>query len=322
MTLLRIYTASLLTMYLTYADNWLGNHGFLLFRAKIFLIISLFVYNALVLFQGARGYRMIECNIIRNLPVIAPFAAMASVSLMGSSMPDAYAGDESMYFKEIPISFVVFFLSMTIPLFGFFMRRWRFYLTIPFFVLVGSIFLDLYAPSAFSRYYGRAAGLAWEPNVAALGVILLCTVIVEYGRFRYMDLAIIALAFLAVFATLSRGGLIVATLFTLTYAIKHRIYSPYLHKNLKNLLTLGVGACATVTLIVLGVTYLVDHSDMFTNAEAQHRLNMLTLRDDFATDPAAIERRLLVERALVLVEEIMATGTRYGLHGYIPGTAT
>lgn len=105
---------------------------------------------------------------------------------------------------------------------------WRVYLSIGFVVYCLSIWVDALWPGTFTEIAGlgnlategqvnRVSGLNHDPNSGSYIVIFLSIALLDYRRFRVINLLVLSFATLSILLTLSRSGLFIFVLTAICY---------------------------------------------------------------------------------------------------------
>jgi len=203
--------------------------------------------------------------------VIGALLAIVACSCLFALMPAAYWNDGVMYLLYPPYDAIVVLLSMLLAVHAVHRRAFGVYLVTAFLVLAGSVLYDALYPGTFSIVPDRAAGFAENPNTAAFILMLLCAAIVDFDRFRLGDCVVWALAAVAVFLTLSRGGAILFLSGFGYYA--YRIVRTNAASPLR-LVSRTAALAAIFALVAVAGIFLVQRADMFA-LSFQPRLDMI-----------------------------------------------
>jgi O-antigen ligase len=220
--------------------------------------------------------------------VLLPFLGIVMIAFATSMRPGTYLedGDSKVVFI-FALRFAMFVggLSTAILLWW---AGWRPILRLITLVFLGSVFYDLAYPGTFSVVGSRAAGFVGNPNLSALTTLLLLSMVVRFERIHLLDLTFILLAFLAVYATLSRGGMLMFGLFVLVY-----VYLTGHGNRLRQLVWVPIIGAIMIPLGMSAMTQLTASSEMFTADNAQRRLATLSLDSEAVYESDDIRLSLL-----------------------------
>ena len=244
--------------------------------------------------------------------VLLPFLGLVMLGFATSLLPGAYLEGGST--KEVFILGYRFlmFAGAIVTAVLLWSTRWRLVLRLVLLVYVGSVLWDLAYPGTFSGVGSRASGFARNPNQAALTITLMTLMAVRYARVHALDLAILLLGFLAVFATLSRSGLLIFAVFVLNY-----LYFTGRGQRLRQLVWIPVAALVLVPLAGFAISSLTGRFEIFGDPNAQRRLATFALSNEavYATDDVRLS---LVPQYLALIDQAPLLGHGTGFSGSLP----
>ncbi len=245
-----------------------------------------------------------------RLPLTA-LVALTLVSLVpGALLPGALWADGATEILLLPYALVVFALALMLGGSRAVGATWRPILAATLLVAIASIITDVFQPGFFANLVPpgvrwatapeRAAGVMGDANTAAFIVTTLTALLLRYDRLRGADLAVLALAGLAVLATQSRGGLLLMAMLAGAYLLATRtaLRGPGLALTV-------TGALGTLALLVMVILPAISTLPGFSDWESQRRLEMLTFERSMVPEDesrlslvasylASIERRPLV----------------------------
>lgn len=238
--------------------------------------------------------------------VLIPFGLLIVVGFLGGILPGAdlgYDKGKALFIRVYRFLMLAGGLSAAILLLRI---GWRQVMTLVLLFLVGSVFYDIAWPGTLSQMASRAGGFQQNPNLAAIAILLLTAVVVRYDRIRLPDLVIIFTSFIAVFSTLSRGGLLHFALFAVNYL--------YLTGRGHRLRQLLIAPAALLLLVGVGgavISTLTTSSTMFEDENAQRRLATFSMNNQtvYATDDVRLG---LIPRYLRLIDESVLFGQGSG----------
>lgn len=250
-----------------------------------------------------------------HLHVILPYLGLVLAGLAGAILPGvAMASDSATKSVFILVyRFMVFLGAMSMALL---LRqkgaRWVLIATLSF--LIYSIFWDLNDPEFKSQVADRASGFPGNPNASALITAMLVAMCVRYDRVYFMDLLILFAGGIAIFLTLSRGGLFTYAIFFVIY-----LYFTGQGNRLKQLMVLPAVIFVTVPIVVFSVSHLVSSSEMFQGENAQRRLQTFSFGSEsegvYDTDNIRLG---LIPQYLALIDEAPIFGHGSGFSRSLP----
>ncbi|MGI9492334.1 MAG: O-antigen ligase family protein [Geminicoccaceae bacterium] len=245
-----------------------------------------------------------------HLHVILPYLVLVLAGLAGAVLPGVAMASDSAT-KSIFIlvyRFLVFAGAMSMALL---LRQQgaRWVLLSALAVLIYSIFWDLNDPTFESQVADRASGFPGNPNNSALVVVMLTAMAVRYDRVYVADLLVLFAAGVAVFLTLSRGGLFNYGIFLVVY-----LYFIGQGNRLRQMLVLPLVAAVTLPIAVFSVSHLIQSSEMFEGDNAQRRLETFSFnsRSEGVYDSDNIRLNLIPQYfALIDDSPIFGHGTGF-----------
>lgn len=190
-------------------------------------------------------------------------------------------------FFDMLKSFVVCMTSMVLLVLCSHIRRaWRFYLGIGFVIYCLSIWIDALRPGIFTELVGlgnfvaegRVSGVSGfniDSNSGSYIVALLAISLLDYRRFKMVDLAVLSFAALSILLTLSRSGLLIIILIAICYSVLIVVKSPQRRRFVTGMF--GMAAAFTVLCGWAAIRF-IDH---YENPKAQVAVNQLLIQDEW-----------------------------------------
>lgn len=184
-------------------------------------------------------------------------------------------------------SLLVCITSMMLLMLCSYMRRaWRVYLSIGFVVYCLSIWVDALRPGIFTELVGLGnfvvegrvsgvSGLNLDSNSGSFIVMLLAISLLDYRRFKLIDLAVLSFAALSILLTLSRSGLLVVILIVICYFSLIIVKSPGRRQFVTG--SFGIAAVLTVLCGWAAIRF-IEH---YENPKAQVAVNQLFIQDEW-----------------------------------------
>ena len=150
---------------------------------------------------------------------ILAFAMIAVFALAGAGLPDANLTEGWKYVLLPPVDFLVFFLALPLAVIFASAANWRATCGMAMCALVVSILVDVRSPGTFSFMDTRAAGFGVNPNRGAAIVVLLLIGVLDWTRpkLSLVTCSWFFVAFVGVFMTLSRSGILVLGIVGMLY---------------------------------------------------------------------------------------------------------
>jgi O-antigen ligase len=311
---------------LTAVAFFLGYVDFHLAETQVLSVASTYVFfwalagwGAVIAVQCLASRRMTGTVIAlyaNHVAVLGALLAIVVCSFVFALLPTAYWNDGPMYLLYPPYDALVVVLSMSLAVHRLHRTWFRLYLLAAFLVLAASVLYDALVPGTFSLVPDRAAGFAENPNTAAFVLVLLCVSVVDLDRFRPRDSLLFAVAGMAVFLTLSRGG---ALLFLFAFAYYgYRTVRTATDRYGRLLRRVGV-LLAVPAGVALGASMLVERADIFS-LPFQPRLEMVRGESElFASDDDRIDALNEAWRLVSMSPVIgYGTGYSYSVRGVTP----
>ncbi|MGI9301237.1 MAG: O-antigen ligase family protein, partial [Gammaproteobacteria bacterium] len=241
----------------------------------------------------------------RNWAIIVPFVVLVLVALSLSFLP--YAHLEGGKFSFLPVfNLFVFISGLTLCLLRRVGRTPRPYVMPALAVLLGTMAADLVEPGLFSDQIFRAAGLAQNPNTASFYVVAMCAVCLRYGEVKVVDIALLAVCGIAVFATLSRAGIVLFAVLVVFY-----MCNGLSHLNAGRQIRVYFYVVVFSLISVVAVSVLTSESGVFEIKNATTRLSELARVESYV-NPDDLRARLIFEYVgLIQNSPILGYGTGF-----------
>lgn len=165
-------------------------------------------------------------------------------------------------------------------------RAWRIYLSIGFVIYCSSIWIDALRPGIFTELVGlgnfvaegRVSGVSGfniDSNSGSYIVALLAISLLDYRRFKIIDLAVLSFAALSILLTLSRSGLLIINLVVICYFALIVVKSPRRRSFVSGMF--GMAAVFTVLCGWAAIRF-IDH---YENPKAQVAVDQLLIQDEW-----------------------------------------
>lgn len=279
-----------------------------LFLAMV-AVIALRVHLPDLLWHGGR------CTIALygdHCHVLLPFLGLVMLGFITSLQPGTYLEGGST--KEVFIfgyRFLMFAGAITTAVL-LWSTRWHLILRLLLLVFVGSVAYELAHPGTFSDVSSRVSGFVRNPNQGALTITLLTLMAVRYTRVHALDLVVLLLGFLAVFATLSRSGQLTFAVFVLNY-----LYFTGRGRRRQQLVWIPVIVLILVPLAFFAVSALTGEFEIFNDPNAQRRLATFAFSNEAVYESDDI-RLSLVPQYLALIDEMPLLGHGAGFSNSLP----
>ncbi len=150
---------------------------------------------------------------------ILAFGMIAGFALVGSALPDANLSEGWKYVLFPSIDFLVFFLALPLSVIFASASNWRAVCGLAMVALVMSILIDARYPGTFSIMDTRAAGFGVNPNRGAALTVMLLIGVLDWKRpqLSLNTCGWCLVAFVGVFMTLSRSGILVLGIVGMLY---------------------------------------------------------------------------------------------------------
>lgn len=306
----------LLVFVLTSADVFLDRRGWLPAPSSVvsFGIVLLLVAGTLLTDRRSAAERRAAGAGMAWL--LAPLLVLGGLTLLGIWREGAHGGENSKHFLLIVYNIGAFAAALLLGTAGWLQRRWRAVARVAVLAGVASIAWDLVAPGSFSTEVARAAGFGANANAAALQIVVPLAIALRYDRLRVGDLALVAVAVLGVFATLSRGGGVMLGC-VLAAWIAATFFGPALRGE-PGALRVVVATLLATPLVVGALAAVVATSPMFEEVTARRRIDILLGRSSFV-QPRESRVELAREYVdLISVEPVLGHGPGF-VHARLRG---
>ena len=246
-----------------------------------------------------------------NLHLFLPFLGLILLNFATAILPGTYLpdGDPKPVFI-LTYRLVIFASAMSLGIF-LWPSCWRPILRLVLVVLLASVLWDMAYPATFSLASGRAAGFQRNPNETALALVLLAAMAIEYRRVCLIDLVVLFLAFVGVFGTLSRGGMLMFAIILANY-----VYFTGRGRRLQQIVLAPAIVIVGIGLTQMTASSLIEWSGMFADSNAQHRLAILSFDDKvYEADDSRVS---IVPYYLALIEQSPIVGHGTGFSSALP----
>lgn len=314
-----IYTAAVLMMFLSGADMAMGKNRLLPLPATLAAVILIgslsFIGIIRDLLRKPAGKQALQI-LGRNQSAIISFLFVVVISLLFSGHPTAYWGEKGKWIFLIAYGFLIFLISMLLPITPGIKRNYKVYTILSALILLGSMLMDVYNPGYFSTVVSRAAGFPGNSNLGSVIMILLCAASLNYNMQRAMlqDFLVFAIALIAMFLTQSRSGAL--ELLSLIVFYMYINFTKY-RVSAKTIITCVLGVSISGVILAIAIPFLLGDAAMFQqyNTRVSHIMSSSQI-DDGSSDSrkeAALAAVLLAEKA-----PIWGHGTGYTRRMYEP----
>ena len=180
-------------------------------------------------------------------------------------------------------------------------RTWRVYLSAGFVVYCLSIWVDALRPGVFKELVGLGnmvvegqesgvSGFNLDPNYGSYIVVLLAVSLLDYRRFKVIDLVVLSFAALSILLTLSRSGLLILILTVICYFTLIITKSP----GRRWFVSWSFGIAVIIT-VICG-WWAIRFIEFYENPKAQIAIRWLVIQDEwFRTRLRASNEPLIAE---------------------------
>ena len=194
--------------------------------------------------------------------------------------------DPPIFFDILKSSVVCISSMILLVLCSHIRRAWRLYLSIGFVIYCLSIWIDALRPGIFTELVGlgnfvaegRVSGVSGfniDSNSGSYIVALLAVSLLDYRRFKMVDLAVLSFAALSILLTLSRSGLLIINLIVICYFALIVVKSPQRRWFVTGMF--GIAAAFTVLCGWAAIRF-IEH---YENPKAQVAVNQLLIQDEW-----------------------------------------
>jgi O-antigen ligase len=155
--------------------------------------------------------------------VILPFAVLVLFSLLGILVRTPHIPSDMRPLFFPLLDFYVFLTGILLGSMGIRRSVWRTGMALGLLVTIVTIGIDVVRPHTFTlEELEGPSGLAQNPNGGAFVALLLMVCALDWKKptFKWRDILVIALAFIAIFLTSSRSGILAAGIVGLVYLYK------------------------------------------------------------------------------------------------------
>jgi O-antigen ligase len=294
-------------LFLSVADLAMGRKGLFPIPPTISAMLLLspmclyVIYGELM--RRPSGERIIAI-FVSNWSVLFCFSFIVALSLLLSGHPTAYWGDRSKWIFLISYGFLVFLISLLLPLIDLFRDYFRLTAFLALLSLVISMSVDVYNPGYFSAELSRAAGFAGNSNFASIVAVMLCSSILYYSidRAPFFDLTVIGVAGIGMIMTQSRSGILELLVLFVFY-----LYVNLIQRGMsgKRVCIFALGTLGLSLVFMLVVPFLFSNSAMFQqyNTRLSHVMSSKQIDDG-----SSASRLAAVKDSIRLIEESTLIG--------------
>lgn len=306
----RIATVLSVVFFLVKADIYLFVEGLLpVAPSTLFLVASmplLYIVAIRSLYNKRFPPEASECRY-----VILPFAVLVLFSLLGILVrtPHIHSDMRPLFFPIL--DFYVFLTGILLGSMGIRRSVWRTGMALGLLVTFVTIGIDVVRPHTFTlEELEGPSGLAQNPNGGAYVALLLMVCALDWKKptFKWRDILVIALAFIAIFLTSSRSGILAAGIVGLVYlykALKANRQAAKIKAALSFMFLMG--------LLVLAVYHFVESGLVYDGGSSKFS-RLLDMDAEILRfgDIASLERIDAVDRSLRIISERTALGMGTG----------
>jgi O-antigen ligase len=297
--------------FLVKADIYLFVEGLLpVAPSTLFLIASMPLLYVLA----------IKCIHEKKLPpavsgcrqVILPFAVLVVFSLVGILVrtPGIPPDMRPLFFPVL--DFYVFFIGILFGSMRIHRSSWRTGMFLGLVVTIVTVVIDVIRPHTFTlEELEGASGLAQNPNGGAFVALLLmaCALDWEKPTFKWRDVLVVVLAFIAIFLTASRSGILAAGIVGLVYLVRT-------WKAIRAAAKIKTASIFVFFFILLvSASYFFVESGPVFDDESTKFSRLLDMDAEILRfgDSASLERLDAVDRSLRIISEriVLGMGTGY-----------
>ena len=275
-TPVKIYLAIAYAYFLSGADNYIFQFSKVRIPPNLALVMFFVPLAAVLLtkdFMRSKPLSGVFTQFRVNLPVVGAFFSLVLISLLLSLHDTANWRNDGKWIKIVTVDFAVFLLGMSLPVLDVIRHSYRRCIIAGIIVLAASIGYDMLFPGALFTSRDRAAGFAINPNLGGLLLAMMAASTLGYeATTRRRDNWILAITGLGIFATLSRGGVLLYLLLLGFYLYATLFASKGgFKKSLMVLLSAGI----LLAFIKFMIPLMMEQSGMFKEKNAQNRVNSL-----------------------------------------------
>ncbi len=186
-------------------------------------------------------------------------------------------------------------------------RAWRVYLSVGFVIYCLSIWMDALRLSVFTELLGignaiaegqvsEVSGFNLDPNSGSYIAALLAISLLDYRRFKVIDLAVLSFAALSILLTLSRSGLLIFILAVIGYFILIVAKSPERRRFVSG----GFGIAVILTVLCgWAAIRFIEH---YETPKAQIAVGQLLIKDEWFRTRLHASNEYLIQRHLQELE--------------------
>lgn len=306
-------------LFLTNLDIFLSERGISpVGTLAVFMAACVFYLGSQIMVAGVREvYGQLEATVQDALAPLIAFLLYVVISIsMATAAP---IQTESVELTQIFPIFQFAVLCFGAALVASTPARLAFGPALRFAILVlgGSIIYETLAPGALGTESIRSGGFALNANVGAFLITGMLAMSLDFQRFRLSDGAFILVAAIAVFCTLSRGGL--AQLFILCVVFTAIHGRRALAEGRWRLLGGIALAAGTLVVLMISLGKLANDAPAAVNREFSDRIAQLTFQGANLTDDPyrGVLARYYLD--LILQHPYIGFGTGTALDTVVPG---
>jgi len=306
-----LYIAVALFPVLTGADSYLHREGLLpIPYPSLFLLLSIFIPVLIKNLINDHGQKLLW--VYQNTArITVPFVVIALLSLFWGLLPEANWDQNGRIIFFIPYHFALLIFSIGLTTSKVIRKYHRMIIFAAFLAVAISIGIDVIYPGTFSVQMERAAGFGHNANDGGVIILLLTIGSINWKKTDFINLLVLPIAGLAIFATLSIGSI-------LLYLIVVVFYISWVFKKnsslLKSIAIILTFLALTIFVVIPVVIEAVGSSKMFATSNAQNRIDKIINFDTGGYSYIADHGRIQLVKeyfAYVMNSPILGYGTGF-----------